>query len=184
MAEAEAEQLRRRVQSLPAELFNLVLDFVFIPSGTAAVINRDYKQPSNLRVSRATRESLILDYYSNTTFAFRDGDSNLLVTWLKSLSQAYRLAIRKVHITRERNMRRDIDISPNWLLNSKLVRIWDECFYQELHPNDALSPGTMVTMEVLAGGADDGTIRETTVEGRYDGGMSCHVRHAGVRRGV
>ncbi|KAF2482973.1 hypothetical protein BDY17DRAFT_323742 [Neohortaea acidophila] len=63
--EEQNKMLEDGLYSLPQELFNEIRKLVFeAPSGTR-VIDKDYKPPSSLQVSKETREVFAKTYYGN-----------------------------------------------------------------------------------------------------------------------
>lgn len=72
------EELSKRIQDLPPELFNQIQDEVLSYEPPAPNANgyhfidvtRMYRFPNFLQIDRSTRESLSIDYYSQKVFRF------------------------------------------------------------------------------------------------------------------
>ncbi|KAK4494925.1 hypothetical protein PRZ48_014281 [Zasmidium cellare] len=87
---ADDEDLDRRIQALPQELQDEILDHVlFIEPGEVTINTASYKPPWQLRINRATRKKVAAHYYMTFTFKIRDkelGPWSLAVLWLRSLT--------------------------------------------------------------------------------------------------
>lgn len=106
------EDLAKRVQNLPPELYNLIYKatFSFSPVQRCIYHKRDgqYEPPAILQVDRASRNLAAQSYYKNTTFCFavkaKDGEDFVKVydnpaqRWLLSLTQEHRSEMRKVRV--------------------------------------------------------------------------------------
>lgn len=66
--DVDLEDLAQRVQNLPAELYDMVLEYTFTADEERIEITLAYKPPAQLQVSRATRELFAQDYYTTTRF--------------------------------------------------------------------------------------------------------------------
>ena len=55
------------VQGLPPELFDIIKDLTFTATKRVVVIDKDYKPPTSLQVSKATREQYAESYYGYAT---------------------------------------------------------------------------------------------------------------------
>ena len=76
-----SDDLARRIQSLPSELYAEIFDLTFTSSSTTVKVNSSYKPPSTLCVSRATRTNASSLYYAKFTFEFDAID--ICETWVK-----------------------------------------------------------------------------------------------------
>jgi hypothetical protein len=65
--------LVKLVQGLPPELFNNIKDLTFTATKGVVAVDRDYKPPTSLQVSKATREQYAISYYEFAkTLQFKD----------------------------------------------------------------------------------------------------------------
>lgn len=96
------ENRTERIQSLPPELFNLVRNYVFTAVQGEIVnvnkgYNKDYKPPSSLQVSKATRRQFSRSYYGRGPI-FECEDFNLLCKYLASLTPLHRGLLQRMRI--------------------------------------------------------------------------------------
>lgn len=82
------EDLATRVQDLPVELYNDILDLMLTPDAKFVTIKDDYEPPTQLQISRATRERFAVRYYS-PPIAFAYYSTLWLCRWLKSLPKEH-----------------------------------------------------------------------------------------------
>ena len=66
--EVDLEDLAQRMQDLPVELYDMVLEYSFTADEERVGVSWSYKPPARLQVSRATRELFAKKYYSRTRF--------------------------------------------------------------------------------------------------------------------
>ena len=97
------EDLAQRVQSLPPELFNIVLAEVFTPDTTTHKIDANYKPPKFLAVSRTTRETYAKAYYGglDSSFVFElavGKPIEPLYRWLKCLPLSHLRMLSQVKL--------------------------------------------------------------------------------------
>lgn len=76
----------QRVQGLPLELFEEIKTLGFTCDPSTVKIDRDYKPPTILQISSATRATVSQQYYART-IAFRANDALCLTKWLTSLNE-------------------------------------------------------------------------------------------------
>lgn len=69
--EVDLEELAQRVQDLPAELYDMVLEYTFTADEERVAISPYYKPLARLHVSRATRDLFAKNYYVRTRFFVR-----------------------------------------------------------------------------------------------------------------
>lgn len=102
-----ALNLIERVQSLPPELYNQIYEFTFsleaLTCGERIRVDKSYKPPSILQVSREQRCELFQAFYEYTIFCFTDDPTchnNLeeLTFWLKSLPITHRKVLNAANI--------------------------------------------------------------------------------------
>lgn len=93
MMASSTDDLAKRVQDLPRELFDVIFDFTFTSGPSTVHVNKFYKCPSILQVSRATRTLTADAYYGNTTFSFEN--SLLMGQWLDAMEEKYVGRIRQ-----------------------------------------------------------------------------------------
>ena len=80
----ETLDLRRRIFSLPAELYDHILQFIFAFEKTANIkIDKTYIPPSILQINRTLRRNLLRLFYTTQFFEFQD--PQLVLKWLGSL---------------------------------------------------------------------------------------------------
>lgn len=91
-----SQTLRAHIQNLPQELFDDIYELVFTPTSTIVDINRDYRPPVQLQVSKASRESFADRYYGNTTFTLH---SELEHRWGSSLTSKHFQIVRFMQCT-------------------------------------------------------------------------------------
>lgn len=90
--------LAELLQGLPPELFDIIKDFTFTATQKAVVVDQNYKPPTSLQVSRATREQYAESYYSHaTTFEFTE--TKPFAKCFSKLSDAHCKLISKVWVT-------------------------------------------------------------------------------------
>lgn len=88
-------ELCERLDLLPRELFDYIYSLTFLPIENHIVVNADYRPPSNLQISRTTRKTAALQYFTITEFHFTD--HNLCLKWLLSLPKEHLSMLRSVH---------------------------------------------------------------------------------------
>jgi hypothetical protein len=90
------EDLIKRLQAPPPELFGKISDYVFLTTGPDPVIlAKGYKMPATLQVSRETRQQAATAYYQHNIFSF---DSyGRIKQCVKSLLPEHRALIREIH---------------------------------------------------------------------------------------
>ena len=66
--QADLRDLAQRVQDLPAELYDMVLEYTFAADEDRIVITDSYKPSKLLHVNRATRDLFAKNYYICTRF--------------------------------------------------------------------------------------------------------------------
>ncbi|CAK1358008.1 hypothetical protein CB0940_07334 [Cercospora beticola] len=83
----ESAELDHRIQALPQELQDEILDLTVAIKPTTVVIDKSYKPPWQLAIDQALRRKVAQDYYSSTIFVVEDGRAKppLLRSWLTSL---------------------------------------------------------------------------------------------------
>ena len=95
------DELSQRVQDLPPELFNMVLDYTTLTMDDEVVIAKDMKIPVGLHINRAVRAAIAEKFYRNTIFVLptssRPSD---LRKWLESMSANHLRAIRTIRLER------------------------------------------------------------------------------------
>ncbi|CAK3953891.1 Hypothetical predicted protein [Lecanosticta acicola] len=100
-AQTSDMSLTERVQALPAELFNRVLDYTFTlsPSNNDIVeVTKAYKPPAILQIDRASRAKLMGRYYDDKIFTLDVEDPGGCVAWIHSLTSANRQAILQIRL--------------------------------------------------------------------------------------
>ena len=136
-----------RVQNLPAEIYNQILDLTFAVDFKATCrIDKDYTPPSILQVSRTLRALLSPVFYKNTTFVVVEDVTaknrlESLTLWLRSLSpdqlmratspelrifSAKTLSIRRDPRARITLERRDLPSRDDWTVRALQRRVYDE----------------------------------------------------------
>ena len=92
----EDEDLARRLQNLPPELYNVILVKVFTPDTNIQKIDADYKPPKFLAISRTTRDMYAEAYYGSpdSSFVFDLRMGKPLVSWLKCLPSSHMQMLR------------------------------------------------------------------------------------------
>lgn len=111
--------LRDRIQELPAELFCQIQDLVFqTPALSSVEVDRSWRPPSHLQVSRLTRKKARESYYLYTTFVFVD--FQCMIVWLRAWKERERrdMEIIEVRDPLEHNIRTP---SLTWFLSARLV---------------------------------------------------------------
>lgn len=66
--QVDLEDLAQRVQDLPAELYDMVLEYTFTAGRERIEITPAYKPPPQLQVSRTTRDLFAKHYYTRARF--------------------------------------------------------------------------------------------------------------------
>ena len=95
---ASADQLARRVQALPRELYDHILDYTLTTPSTIT-IERAYRPPPQLQIDRATRRIASRALYGpDTTFVI--SNTRLCDQWVRSLSAAAQQSIQNIRYMR------------------------------------------------------------------------------------
>lgn len=79
---AETPTLTQRVQALPPEIFNKILDFTFTPDSTIYV-DKEYRPPATLQVSQAAREKVLKQFFTDGRIFYVSRP--VLPMWLQSI---------------------------------------------------------------------------------------------------
>lgn len=113
------EDLAKRVQNLPPELYNLIYKFTFSFASGNRLIYRDlvsqYKPPTVLQVDRASRALAAPSYYNNTLFCFTIKVGRAAggwppaydipgEFWLRSLTAEHRKGLRDLYVAGRNNL--------------------------------------------------------------------------------
>ncbi|KAK4494964.1 hypothetical protein PRZ48_014320 [Zasmidium cellare] len=123
--QVDTDQLQKRIHDLPREIFDMIQDCFFTMPPRTMEINRHYKPPAELQVSRETRERFSWVYYFNTTFTASCWDDQCVYDWLSSLPRGHLYAVERIEMNvvvsaREALMR--LAARPNLcLLRQKLI---------------------------------------------------------------
>lgn len=97
LTRSDMEAFIKRVQSLPAELYDHIQDLTLsIDFEKECDIAVDYQPPKMLHIHRALRQLFAQTYYSETKFRFEDPE--LCTAWLKSLPKQHRYQIRGLKV--------------------------------------------------------------------------------------
>lgn len=146
--------LADRVQSLPAELVDKIIDLVFTPDLTSTItLTKDHKPPHLLHVNRSTRASFAEAYYSNTPVEMPKEEYRLrLGSFLRSLPPAHRLFINKIHIMRDLDEHRLLwsSLRAGDLLE-KQVKVFLQFFGTSIDKEQILQAHTEVRISVFNG---------------------------------
>ena len=137
----EDEDLARRLQNLPPELYNAILVEVFTPDTNIHKIDADYKPPKFLAISRTTRDMYAEAYYGSpdSSFVFDLRMGKPLVSWLKCLPSSHMQmlrhmkfiwAIQNVHLNHLNGRKSESTVAllkPQWMhkLNAEGLEIAD-----------------------------------------------------------
>lgn len=96
MAADNSNNLVALLQTLPQELWNKIYDDVFIADDGPRHITHAYKPPTELQVSKSTRDLFARTYYGNE--AHFEIDEGLLVGWATALPQDHFLMIQSFNV--------------------------------------------------------------------------------------
>lgn len=97
---ASMPDFTQRIHNLPPEIFNQIFELVFTPEPGPITIDRTYRPPVQMRVSRALRTQYAADYYSpDRTFTACRLSNGEIFRWLQSLPVAHRDRIYKIRTT-------------------------------------------------------------------------------------
>lgn len=100
---ADTAELASQLQRLPAEIFNHIYALT-IAVDNDVLIDRTYKPPIGLQLSRNIREAFACDYYANTTFHLDfSRSSTTLKHWLAVLPVDHVKHMRTLRIDVYRN---------------------------------------------------------------------------------
>lgn len=100
------------VQSLPRELYDEIFELVFTaPSFARAVVDRDYKPPAQMQVSRATRRHYARSYYETTTFVLVA--KAFVERWAMAVPKHERALISRLAVQSEHIARQSHFVSPS-----------------------------------------------------------------------
>ncbi|KAF2165888.1 hypothetical protein M409DRAFT_55261 [Zasmidium cellare ATCC 36951] len=87
--------LRWQLIRLPQELRDIIFSYTFtIPAGTLNLINKNYKPPSILQVSHATRHRLLEPYYCRNAFWVMFTRPEDLVKWYLAQPKDWRFTMK------------------------------------------------------------------------------------------
>ena len=89
------DELTQRVQDLPGEVFNRILNLVFTCQPGTYEVNANYKPPALLGVSSDTRLVFGTTYYSSSAFVF--DDKELIGKWLNSIGPDHKTVMKEIH---------------------------------------------------------------------------------------
>ncbi|KAF2164758.1 hypothetical protein M409DRAFT_24663 [Zasmidium cellare ATCC 36951] len=94
------EELDRRIQALPQEVQDEILDHVlFIKPGEVTINTTSYTPPWQLHFNRATREKIAEHYYATSVFKISDADYgcfSVTSRWLKSLTAKHQAKVADI----------------------------------------------------------------------------------------
>ena len=98
-----SNDLSRRIQNLPQELYDKILDYtVSVDDISEIEICRSYKPPAQLRINRVIRDREAANYYANTKFTCNawtlDQCAQMLGEWLRSIPVKHVCMIQNVGI--------------------------------------------------------------------------------------
>ncbi|KAI5362817.1 hypothetical protein Slin15195_G101980 [Septoria linicola] len=104
---AASPTLDDRIQDLPQELQDIILEFTLESPSATVLLTKDYKPPGPLAISRKTRAKAATSYYNNSAFLFektsRTYDVGVLISsivaWVKSLSREHRSWVKEVRVS-------------------------------------------------------------------------------------
>ncbi|KAK4494241.1 hypothetical protein PRZ48_014539 [Zasmidium cellare] len=75
-ADASVLRLQRNLARIPQELYDEILDLVLTPTTSTVTIDKTYKPPPQIHISRATRTIAATRYYSDTAFIIHQGEDH------------------------------------------------------------------------------------------------------------
>ncbi|KAF7195045.1 hypothetical protein HII31_03719 [Pseudocercospora fuligena] len=126
-------ELHDLIHSLPQELFDKIYDLTFaVHPATVVTIDRSYKFPIELQISRGTRRNFARRYYS-TKAGFRVESNrenrSVLFDWLSNLPTRHQKRIRRIDVSGRLSPK---DYEPRRLKRSlkslhECVIDWDVC---------------------------------------------------------
>ncbi|GIZ41699.1 hypothetical protein CKM354_000499500 [Cercospora kikuchii] len=68
----ETTSLRKRLESLSQELYDIIYDLTFLAPPEVVHVDNGYRPPHVLHVDKKSRKDFASSYYRNTTFLFAD----------------------------------------------------------------------------------------------------------------
>ena len=124
------KSLAELVQNLPPELYNEVYKLTFTATAVVVQIDRAYKPPSCLQVSRVTRDRFARPYYGPSIFYIH---KTLLAQWTKSLPRRHHSMPHEIRVHDDRPHQLDYLLTPiagPWLrifTSQRLLAVRREC---------------------------------------------------------
>ena len=115
--------LKELVQALPAELYDEIYNFIFTADdGNKIYINKSYKPPATLQVSRVTRKFFAESYYFHSIFIIPRDLREEGASWLESLTASHRAMFNGIRIVEKSGKRIHKDEGDIWFDIERLLK--------------------------------------------------------------
>ncbi|EME78669.1 uncharacterized protein MYCFIDRAFT_209035 [Pseudocercospora fijiensis CIRAD86] len=105
MATSADTDLDERIQILPQELQDIIFDFTLSPNSDRVIaVTSNYRAPSQLQISRKSRDVAAARYYSSNAFTFTTGKNTrqevfyFIQKWVASLPRLHASMLRELRL--------------------------------------------------------------------------------------